>query len=110
MYPEQVDKNLEQESGRHWKEIINHSYKFDKDVKEVEILKQVTKQSVLEFFNTYLAKDASKRRKIASHIFTEATAPKAEAENIYRISQRLDDFNKFKDSMYLFPYPAYTDD
>lgn len=28
----QADKNLEQESGRHWKEIINHSYKFDKGI------------------------------------------------------------------------------
>jgi len=80
------------------------------EVKQVEILNQVAKESVLEFFNTYLAQEAPKRRKIASHIFTEATAPKTGAQNIYHTHQRLDDFHKFKGSMYLFPWPAYTDD
>ena len=61
----------------------------------------------MEFYNTHLAPKAPKRRKIASQIFTESTK---DSDYSYLPHQLLSDFDKFKDSMFLFPYPAYAED
>mgnify|MGYP001028431854 CR=1 FL=1 len=64
-----VDRKLGTEFARLWKEIDARQYVFDRDLREAENLKQVTKEAVLEFFRSYISKGAPKRRKLCVNVF-----------------------------------------
>lgn len=44
------DYNLGKEHSRYWDEIATHKYIFDRQEKEIEVLKQITKQEFQEHF------------------------------------------------------------
>jgi len=108
------DKTLVDESGRHWKDIINHAYRFDRAEKEVEILGTVTREEVLSFYKKYIAPDAPKRRYLSSHIFTAASeAQFKELENHEELSrgfQEIKDYAEFVRTQKPYPFPPYKDE
>ncbi|KAI5780940.1 Metalloenzyme, LuxS/M16 peptidase-like protein [Geopyxis carbonaria] len=58
-------KNLEQESSRLWARIGNEVYDFFLHETDVEILKNITKQEVVDFYNEYISPDSPNRSKMS---------------------------------------------
>ncbi len=59
------DFTLENEVGRNWKEIVNKLYRFDRLLKEVEILKTITQEEVCEWLKTHTLKKLAMYRKLS---------------------------------------------
>ncbi|XP_057998881.1 insulin-degrading enzyme-like 1, peroxisomal [Hevea brasiliensis] len=53
-------KNLWEESGFYWHEIVIGTFKFDRKECEVAALEELTKQEFIDFFNEYIRIGASK--------------------------------------------------
>ena len=49
-------KHLNEETVRIWSNIIDGYYDFDSRTRQVEILENITKDELVEFFNTFIAK------------------------------------------------------
>ncbi|KAJ3696077.1 hypothetical protein LUZ60_001454 [Juncus effusus] len=62
-------KNLWEESGFYWGEIISGTYKFDRFESEVEVLKELKKEEFIQFFNQYIKVDAPKRKTLSVQVF-----------------------------------------
>lgn len=45
------DYNLAKEHNRYWSEISTHKYLFDRQQKEIEELKTLTRQEFIDYFN-----------------------------------------------------------
>lgn len=90
---------LSSEVGINWTEIKFSEYIFDRDIKMVEILKKITKEDLLKFyednFNVHSRKFLIKIR--GDHPDTKEEVVKAE-EGIL-----IEDVVKFKNSMYVLP-------
>ncbi|XP_039172492.1 insulin-degrading enzyme-like 1, peroxisomal [Eucalyptus grandis] len=56
------DKNLWEESERHWKEIIDRTFLFDRIETEVAALRKLAKQELITFFNRHIRIGAPKRK------------------------------------------------
>eukprot|EP00929_Paragymnodinium_shiwhaense_P114058 TRINITY_DN82380_c0_g1_i1.p1 TRINITY_DN82380_c0_g1~~TRINITY_DN82380_c0_g1_i1.p1 ORF type:complete len:1178 (-),score=331.73 TRINITY_DN82380_c0_g1_i1:149-3682(-) len=67
------DKQLGQETGRHWSEIAKRTYRFGKLQKEIDTLSALSKADVIAFFDKYLAADAPHRRKLSSRVYGGAS-------------------------------------
>ncbi|KAL6075623.1 Protease 3 [Balamuthia mandrillaris] len=107
-------KTLFQQSGRYWAEITNHSYFFDKDVKEVEELQKITLKELKEFYETYII--GPQRRKFSSQILSpppqqqtsksEESSSSPVVEEVKLSSSKtvlIDDIPIFKKRMPLYP-------
>lgn len=55
------DKNMAEESSRHWGEISGHTYDFDKQEKELEILDEITLDQFKWLFEHLFFSKKSKR-------------------------------------------------
>ncbi|KAJ3207690.1 Insulinase (Peptidase M16) [Clydaea vesicula] len=62
------DKNLKQEFSRLWSHIKNHYYDFHRRKLEVEILKKLTKQEIIDFYKEYISIESKNRRKLSAWI------------------------------------------
>ncbi|KHJ84915.1 hypothetical protein OESDEN_15365, partial [Oesophagostomum dentatum] len=58
-------KTLSGRSKRFWNEIECRQYDFDRHESEVEVLRDVTKEDVLKYFDKKFGKSAPERRKVA---------------------------------------------
>jgi len=65
----ELNKTLTQESNRYWKEIVDHSYRYDLELKEVEVLKSVIKRDLIDFFDRYISPNSPDRRKLSIQVF-----------------------------------------
>uniref|UniRef100_A0A8C7Z280 Insulin-degrading enzyme n=1 Tax=Oryzias sinensis TaxID=183150 RepID=A0A8C7Z280_9TELE len=63
-------KKLSAECAKHWGEIISQQYNFDRDNMEVEHLKTLRKDNILDFFSEQLTARSPKRRKLSVHILS----------------------------------------
>jgi len=55
------DINLQRENGRYWNEIATHEYVFDRQDKEIEVVKSITKEEFLAHFEMVFFSDKVKR-------------------------------------------------
>lgn len=55
------DINLARENGRYWNEIATHEYVFDRQDKEIECVKSITKEEFLSHFEMVFFSDKAKR-------------------------------------------------
>lgn len=63
------DRTLGRRSSRFWKEIMSGFQMYDRDEREIEALKTVTKEDVLRLFDEYLAVGGRFRRRVVSQIY-----------------------------------------
>lgn len=63
------DKNLAGRSWRFWGEISSRYRQYDRSKKEIEALKLVTKEDILNFFDVYIAEGGSGRRRVISKVY-----------------------------------------
>ena len=63
-------KHLGEEFGRHWAEIINQQYNFDREAVGAEDLKTLERDDLIKFFEAHICLSAPRRRKLAAHILS----------------------------------------
>eukprot|EP00611_Tribonema_gayanum_P007309 TRINITY_DN1666_c0_g1_i4.p1 TRINITY_DN1666_c0_g1~~TRINITY_DN1666_c0_g1_i4.p1 ORF type:complete len:412 (+),score=175.82 TRINITY_DN1666_c0_g1_i4:202-1437(+) len=71
------DQRLAQEATRNWDEIIGGEFKFDRRVREAELLQKVTTAQLLAFFDKYVAEGGEGRRCITSQVWCKRHAEAA---------------------------------
>lgn len=62
------DKNLNEETARHWNEIFSRAYRFDRNVKEAAAVSALTVTELLEFYDTHFSHRAPGRRKMVTWV------------------------------------------
>lgn len=65
-------KNLNNESSRLWLELSGGYYDFNRRANEVESIKKLTKQGILDFFYTYIHQSSDKRSKLSTHLVSQS--------------------------------------
>ncbi|MQM18488.1 hypothetical protein Taro_051480 [Colocasia esculenta] len=63
------DKNLWEESSFFWSEIANGTLRFDRIELEVAALRELTRQELIDFFNTYVKVGGSRRRALSVQVY-----------------------------------------
>ncbi|KAJ3687007.1 hypothetical protein LUZ61_016171 [Rhynchospora tenuis] len=98
-------KNLWEESGYEWVEIINGTHKFDRFESEVEVLRELKKEEFINFFNQYIKVNAPKRKTLSVQVFGnnhlteyERVCGESDPPRTYRI----EDIFRFRRSRPLF--------
>ncbi|KAI9355143.1 Metalloenzyme, LuxS/M16 peptidase-like protein [Zopfochytrium polystomum] len=71
------DKNLNQETSRHWGHIASHVYDFDLNARTAALVKTITKPALLEFYETHIAPSSPRLRKLSVHLRGAAAATAA---------------------------------
>jgi secreted Zn-dependent insulinase-like peptidase len=107
------NKNLGEESGKYWDVIANESYKFQKYELIADVVKtKLTRDIVLDFFDTYIAKDAPQRKKLSVQVFStqhqsnmDDPVPSPETTTVIKY----DSVSEFQNSMELFPTTPAAD-
>lgn len=51
------DKRLDQEASRNWEEIVLELYRYNRKLKEAEMLRKINKKDLIAFFETYIKRD-----------------------------------------------------
>ena len=88
--------------------MMNQSYHFTRLQELADYVKQLNKDSVLDFFDTFIAPSAPKRRKLCVHVFAKQHVGKMsdpEGEGVILIK----DPAVFKRSMPLYPLPKHVE-
>lgn len=62
-------KNLREECAFYWREIADGTLKFDRRETEVAALRDLTKEELVEFFDSYIKVDSPKRKTLSIQIF-----------------------------------------
>ena len=107
------DYNLAKENTRFWSEIATHKYLFDRQAKEIEILKDLKKEEfVAHFERLFFSKEHSKRLDFELVSRTEQHVKKQQVfkennkethfKDVVRVEVK-DSFTVFKKSMHLYP-------
>ncbi|CAF0874976.1 unnamed protein product [Brachionus calyciflorus] len=94
-------KRMTKQCDIFWNEINSHQYNFDRENIEVEELRKLTKENLLEFFNTFISSKSEKRRKLAVYVNppemnSELTPDKLKGKLI-------EDLNEWRSSLSLYP-------
>lgn len=63
-------------------EIASQQYNFNRDETEVAEIKSITKQEILDFYDTFISAKSPQRRKIAAHVISTIEEPDSEATNL----------------------------
>lgn len=105
-------KKLSVRNGRYWSEILSQHYNFDRDAREVAVLRGLAKEDVLEFYRSQVA-DTEGRRKLSCHVLSTCeggaghpdTKDEAEVKEVVRAVEPrvISDITAFKASLPLFP-------
>jgi len=99
-------QNLQQLSSRLWAEIREHKYIFDRHKKDAEILKRITRDELLQFFETFV-QNPETRRKISIQVFgNKHEIPKENEKERSGNVVFIDDLATFKKNMPLYPFLA----
>lgn len=96
------DKNLGEEFGRFWTELDTHKYQFDRQEREIEALKKVTKAEFQAYFDKLILKEGHRRLDV--HWNSEAHRPQEEAASANQ-STKFSSIPVFQQSMNLFADP-----
>lgn len=102
------------ESLRYWGHITTWKYDFESRLERAEALEKVTKRDLLDFFDTYVAKDGVKRCKLSCQVFgkdhamtmteqsTTTTDSKEEPLALQKNLVQISNLDEFKRRMPLF--------
>lgn len=63
------DTNVTIRTYRFWRELETSLMRYDRPQREIEVLQSVSKADLIEFFDTYIAKEGKSRRRIVSQIY-----------------------------------------
>lgn len=63
------DKNLTEETSRHWSEIASRAYLFDRNVREAATVASLTPEDLLEFYDDNFSKQGARRRKVSTWVY-----------------------------------------
>jgi len=63
------DKTLNEESTRHWNEISKHHYVFNRVDLEVNVLKTLKLEDIVQFFQSHILVNSPTRRKMSVQVF-----------------------------------------
>ena len=64
-------KNLNQETGRFWQHISNEYYHFEQVYNDVEHIKPLTQEGMINFFETYIDPASATRSKLSVHLIAQ---------------------------------------
>jgi len=96
------DKNLNQETARWWQEIHQHTYRFQKEKLEIEVLEKLTSKELLLFFSEYFSKTGRKRRKFSCQLYGGIHVPVfTQTDRLLMITDQV----QFKRRSALYPLP-----
>lgn len=62
-------KNLREECGFYWREIADGTLKFDRREAEVSVLRQLTQQELIDFFNDHIKVGAPQKKKLSVLVY-----------------------------------------
>lgn len=62
-------KNLREESGFYWREISEGTFKFDRRESEVAVLREITQQELIDFFNENIKVGAQRKKSLSVRVF-----------------------------------------
>ncbi|QDZ21486.1 insulinase-like metalloprotease [Chloropicon primus] len=94
-------KSLGQESKRYWKEIDESAFSFKRQELEVEELKKLTREELLEFHQTYFEVGSANRRKLSIHMVSHKMPnPEGDGKSDAAV---IEDVHKFKRTMHVIP-------
>jgi len=109
-------------SRKLWSEIDESTYFFDRDEVEVDVIKTLTKEDILEFFKTHIKLEAPLRKKLQVRILSkegenevqddvskdgsESVTPDLNPAPEMKPPKVIRDVNEFKNSLGLYPLPS----
>ncbi|VDD86432.1 unnamed protein product [Enterobius vermicularis] len=105
-------KTLKAKAGRYWEEIASGFYHFDRVEMEVPLLRALTKEDVIVYFDKHFAAKSPHRRKLCTMVYADKASDVE--KGIKRRSKRavegqectlIQDAELFKTSMALYPLP-----
>ncbi|XP_065556618.1 insulin-degrading enzyme-like [Artemia franciscana] len=107
-------KTLNSLANFYWNEIASGDYNFGRHVDEVEYLKNVTKDDVVQFFKDLICKNSMKRKKLSVYVQSTVNGNlecdlKTSDSNDVKVQCQgtvIEDLAKFKSSKALYPLPV----
>lgn len=63
------DKNLNEETARHWDEVATRSYLFDRNAKQAAAVEALTPATLLEFYDRHFSGGGQGRRKLSTWVY-----------------------------------------
>ncbi|KRZ79257.1 Insulin-degrading enzyme [Trichinella papuae] len=101
-------KKLVSAASKVWSEISSEQYNFERDQKEVDILKTITKEELIEFYKQHIVADAPKRRKLSTQIYSKtfeinSIRAKRSVEDQTGKVEKIKNLSDFKNNLPLFP-------
>lgn len=102
-------KRLSSQYSQFMNEISLQQYHFDRSEKEVEILTNISKDQVLEYYKLFIVPNAPSRQSLSIHILSGAENIE-KPENVeeksaqaYEEKQKITDLTAFKSTKQLYP-------
>lgn len=98
-------KNLGEESRFYWQEVSNGTLKFDRRASEVEALKQLTPEDLIDFFNEYVKVGAPRKQALSILIYGGSHSSEYHADRNELVGPNtvlIDDVLSFRRSSPLF--------
>uniref|UniRef100_A0A060T1A7 ARAD1C18700p n=1 Tax=Blastobotrys adeninivorans TaxID=409370 RepID=A0A060T1A7_BLAAD len=78
-------KNLREEGDRYWMRIQSGYYNFVQHEKDAELIRQLSKKDIVDFFNKYISPTSPDRTKLVVHIRSQCS-PKQSLHNLVACS------------------------
>eukprot|EP00941_MAST-03F_sp_MAST-3F-sp1_P003543 g3543.t1 len=102
-------KTLFEEAQRHWIEIVDNSYMFDRRFAKADLIESITREELLNFFDTYFKIGGAKRAclVVCADGNESKVSLRREAEKSDK-SQGINDLDSFQRSSSMFPCRAYV--
>lgn len=94
-------KKMSHQLELYWNEVVSHQYNFDRENIEVEEIKKLTKQDVVDFFNRYIDPCGPERRKLAVYICPPDMSEDLKSEKIK--DKLIENPYEWKSSQSLYP-------
>ncbi|QCD97433.1 insulin-degrading enzyme-like 1, peroxisomal [Vigna unguiculata] len=95
-------KNLREESSFFWREINDGTLRFDRRDHEVEALRQLTRQELIDFFNEYVKVGADRKKTLSVRIHGNRHSSEYKAEVSEPHLARIDNIFTFRRSQSLY--------
>jgi secreted Zn-dependent insulinase-like peptidase len=100
-------KKLSGRAGKYWSEIVSQQYNFNRDEVETDDLRNITKDNIIEFFDTYIDSKSNVRKKVVCYMVPSDTSEikKETIPEMDIIPVGMTDIAAFKSSLSLYPLP-----
>ncbi|XP_019456155.1 PREDICTED: insulin-degrading enzyme-like 1, peroxisomal [Lupinus angustifolius] len=96
-------KNLREESSFFWREIDNGTLRFDRKDFEVEALRQLSHQELIDFFDEYVKVGAPQKRTLSVGVYGKLHSSEYKAEASQPHLTEIDNIFSFRRSQSLYP-------